>query len=57
MHHSGGLSEIEPSLYEEARAHIEKLKADYYSLQNPLESRMGSGPQHIASIRGDELAN
>ena len=42
MHHSGGLSEIEPSLYEEARAHIEKLKADYYSLQNPLESRKGS---------------
>ncbi len=42
MHHSGRLSDIEPGLYEDARAHVEKLKADYYSLQNPLESRAGS---------------
>ncbi len=42
MHHSGRLSEIEPGLYEGARAYVEKLKADYYSLQNPLESRSGS---------------
>jgi DNA replication factor GINS len=42
MHHSGRLSDIEPGLYDDARAYIEKLKADYYSLQNPLESRAGS---------------
>ena len=42
MHHSGRLPEIEPGLYGGARTHIEKLKADYYSLQNPLESRAGS---------------
>ncbi|MDV2480631.1 DNA replication complex GINS family protein [Methanoculleus sp. Wushi-C6] len=42
MHHSGRLSDIEPALYEDARAYIEKRKADYYSLQNPLESRAGS---------------
>ncbi len=42
MHHSGRLADIEPGLYEGARVYIRKLKADYYSLQNPLESRSGS---------------
>ncbi|NLA39167.1 MAG: DNA replication complex GINS family protein [Methanomicrobiales archaeon] len=42
MHHTGRLSYIEPGLYENARAYIEKLKADYYSLEKPLESRAGS---------------
>lgn len=42
MHHTGRLSYIEPGLYEDARAYIEKLKADYYGLENPLESRAGS---------------
>ena len=42
MHHSGRLSDIEPALYEGARAYVEKLKADYYGLKNPLESRAGS---------------
>jgi DNA replication factor GINS len=42
MQHSGRLSDIEPDLYEDARAYVEKLKADYYSLKNPLESRAGS---------------
>ncbi len=42
MQHSGRLSDIEPGLYEDARAYVEKLKADYYTLQNPLESRAGS---------------
>ncbi|WP_292365360.1 MULTISPECIES: hypothetical protein [unclassified Methanoculleus] len=42
MHHSGRLSHIEPGLYEDARAYVEKLKADYYGLKNPLESRAGS---------------
>ncbi|HOI13000.1 MAG TPA: hypothetical protein PLG75_04045 [Methanoculleus sp.] len=42
MHHSGRLSYIEPGLYEGARAYVEKLKADYYGLKNPLESRTGS---------------
>lgn len=42
MHHSGRLSDIEPGLYGDARAYIEKLKADYYGLENPLESRAGS---------------
>jgi DNA replication factor GINS len=42
MHHSGRLSYIEPGLYEDARAYVEKLKADYYGLKNPLESRAGS---------------
>lgn len=42
MQHSGRLSDIEPGLYEDARAYVEKLKADYYSLKNPLESRSGS---------------
>ncbi len=42
MHHSGRLSHIEPGLYDDARAYVEKLKADYYSLKNPLESRAGS---------------
>jgi DNA replication factor GINS len=42
MHHTGRLSDIDPDLYEDARAYIEKLKADYYSLENPLESRAGS---------------
>ncbi|MCK9276573.1 hypothetical protein [Methanoculleus sp. UBA303] len=42
MHHSGRLSDIEPGLYEDARAYVEKLKADYYGLENPLESRAGS---------------
>ncbi|MDI6866315.1 hypothetical protein [Methanoculleus sp.] len=42
MQHSGRLSHIEPGLYENARAYIEKLKEDYYSLENPLENREGS---------------
>ena len=42
MQHTGRLSHIEPGLYEDARAYVEKLKADYYSLKNPLESRAGS---------------
>ena len=42
MHHSGRLSHIEPGLYDDARAYVEKLKADYYGLTNPLESRAGS---------------
>lgn len=42
MHHTGGLSDIDPDLYEDARAYIEKLKEDYYSIENPLESRAGS---------------
>ncbi|MCM2466549.1 hypothetical protein [Methanoculleus oceani] len=42
MHHSGRLSHIEPGLYDDARAYVEKLKADYYGLKNPLESRAGS---------------
>ena len=42
MQHSGRLSYIEPGLYEDARAYVEKLKADYYSLKNPLENREGS---------------
>lgn len=42
MHHTGRLSYIEPGLYEDAREYIEKLKADYYGLENPLESRAGS---------------
>jgi DNA replication factor GINS len=42
MQHTGRLSHIEPGLYEDARAYIEKLKADYYGLKNPLESRAGS---------------
>lgn len=42
MQHSGKLLDIEPDLYENARAYIEKLKADYYGLENPLESRAGS---------------
>jgi DNA replication factor GINS len=42
MHHSGRLSDIEPALYEGARAYVEKLKADYYGLPNPLESQSGS---------------
>jgi len=41
MQHSGRLSHIEPRLYENARAYIEKLKEDYYSLENPLENREG----------------
>ena len=41
MQHSGRLSHIEPRLYENARAYIEKLKDDYYSLENPLENREG----------------
>ncbi|WOX57779.1 hypothetical protein [Methanoculleus receptaculi] len=41
MQHSGRLSHIEPGLYENARAYIEKLKEDYYSLENPLENREG----------------
>ena len=42
MQHSGRLSHIEPGLYDDARAYIEKRKTDYYDLKNPLESRMGS---------------
>jgi DNA replication factor GINS len=42
MHHSGRLSHIEPGLYDDARAYVEKLKTDYYGLTNPLESRAGS---------------
>ncbi|MEG3055337.1 MAG: hypothetical protein RQM90_04115 [Methanoculleus sp.] len=42
MHHTGRLSDIDPRLYEEARAYVDKLKADYYSLEKPLESRAGS---------------
>ena len=42
MHHTGRLSYIEPGLYEDAREYIEKLKTDYYGLENPLESRAGS---------------
>lgn len=42
MQHSGRLSYIEPGLYEDARAYVEKLKSDYYGLKNPLESRAGS---------------
>ncbi|MDN5339300.1 MAG: replication factor [Euryarchaeota archaeon] len=42
MQHSGRLSYIEPGIYDNARAYIEKRKADYYALKNPLESRMGS---------------
>ncbi|WP_332448905.1 hypothetical protein [Methanoculleus sp.] len=42
MQHSGRLSDIEPDLYDDARAYVEKLKTDYYGLKNPLESRAGS---------------
>ena len=42
MHHTGRLSYIEPALYENAREYVEKLKVDYYSLENPLDSRAGS---------------
>lgn len=42
MQHSGRLSHIEPGLYDDARAYIEKRKTDYYDLKNPLESRAGS---------------
>jgi len=42
MHHTGRLSYIEPGLYDDARAYVEKLKGDYYGLKNPLESRAGS---------------
>jgi DNA replication factor GINS len=42
MQHTGRLSYIEPGLYDNARAYVEKRKTDYYDLKNPLESRMGS---------------
>ena len=42
MHHSGKLSYIEPGLYEDARAYVEKLKTDFSGLKNPLENRAGS---------------
>ncbi|BBL69185.1 hypothetical protein [Methanoculleus chikugoensis] len=42
MQHSGRLSYIDPGLYDDARAYVEKRKTDYYDLKNPLESRMGS---------------
>ena len=52
MHHSGRLSDIDPGLYEDAREYIEKLKTDYYSLQNPLENRAGSLLiEEIGSVR------
>lgn len=52
MHHSGNLSEIDPGLYEDAREYIEKLKTDYYSLENPLENRAGSLLiEEIGSVR------
>ncbi|WP_231476537.1 hypothetical protein [Methanoculleus sp. MH98A] len=41
MQHSGRLSHIEPGLYDDARAYIEKRKTDYYDLKNPLETRAG----------------
>ncbi|NLZ30060.1 MAG: DNA replication complex GINS family protein [Methanomicrobiales archaeon] len=52
MHHTGRLSDIDPRLYEDARAYIDKLKADYYSLEKPLESRAGSLIiEEIGSVR------
>ncbi|NLB00784.1 MAG: DNA replication complex GINS family protein, partial [Methanomicrobiales archaeon] len=42
MQHTGRLSYMEPGLYDNARAYIEKRKTDYYDLKNPLETRMGS---------------